>query len=339
MESWVVAADDRTGALEIAAEMAVVVGAPASVVVGAPLGAACVVDLGSRALPAGAAAAAAAQVDAVRAGWTAHKIDSTLRGNWAVELAARQRVLLRPVVVLPAWPAMGRTCRDGVVHVQGTPVAAVGEGLPRARRVTLRELGAGLEGTAMVWLDLETDADLVAAAEVVAPLHVLVAGPAGALGAVARARFGPGRVAGGDPLPAGPPLAGPVAPGLVPEGPVLVVCGSATEASALQLAALAAACPDIEIAAAPPASGPLDPSAAERLAARVRSRLHEFATVVVVGGDTAAAVLGNGPRLVGGYAAPGMPVSRAADGSGPVVVTKAGGFGPPDALVALLRRA
>jgi uncharacterized protein YgbK (DUF1537 family) len=59
-------------------------------------------------------------------------------------------------------------------------------------------------------------------------------------------------------------------------------------------------------------------------------------TLVVVGGDTAAAVLGDAPMVVGGTLAPGVPWSRRADGRGPLVVTKAGGFGQPAALVDLL---
>ena len=50
-------------------------------------------------------------------------------------------------------------------------------------------------------------------------------------------------------------------------------------------------------------------------------------TLVVIGGDTAAALLGDAPRMVGGFVAPGMPWSRDDDGGGPLVVTKAGGFG------------
>ncbi|HEY1227319.1 MAG TPA: four-carbon acid sugar kinase family protein [Ramlibacter sp.] len=50
------------------------------------------------------------------------KIDSTLRGNWAEEVAA-----LRPVagmaIVAPAYPALGRTVRGGNVYVGGRTLA------------------------------------------------------------------------------------------------------------------------------------------------------------------------------------------------------------------------
>ncbi len=58
-----------------------------------------------------------------------HKIDSTLRGNWASELKhARQAVgemLGQPplAVVAPAFPAHGRTVTGGQVHVRGVPLA------------------------------------------------------------------------------------------------------------------------------------------------------------------------------------------------------------------------
>jgi len=46
------------------------------------------------------------------------KIDSTLRGNWAAEVAALQRVA-GTAIVAPAHPDTGRTVRDGHVHVHG----------------------------------------------------------------------------------------------------------------------------------------------------------------------------------------------------------------------------
>ena len=50
------------------------------------------------------------------------KIDSTLRGGWVAEVAALQP-LLGMALVAPAFPAMGRTLRDGVLLVDGTPLA------------------------------------------------------------------------------------------------------------------------------------------------------------------------------------------------------------------------
>ncbi|MGN6667414.1 MAG: four-carbon acid sugar kinase family protein [Trinickia sp.] len=49
------------------------------------------------------------------------KIDSTLRGNWAAEVAALTR-FAGPAIVAPAFPATGRTVRDGRVMVRGVPL-------------------------------------------------------------------------------------------------------------------------------------------------------------------------------------------------------------------------
>jgi uncharacterized protein YgbK (DUF1537 family) len=49
------------------------------------------------------------------------KIDSTLRGNWVAEVAALQP-LAGLAIVAPAFPATGRTVRDGRVYVRGVPL-------------------------------------------------------------------------------------------------------------------------------------------------------------------------------------------------------------------------
>ncbi|SAL44591.1 HPr kinase [Caballeronia arvi] len=49
------------------------------------------------------------------------KIDSTLRGNWTAEVAALTK-LAGPAIVTPAFPATGRTVRDGRVIVRGVPL-------------------------------------------------------------------------------------------------------------------------------------------------------------------------------------------------------------------------
>ena len=70
--------------------------------------------------------------------------------------------------------------------------------------------------------------------------------------------------------------------------------------------------------------------------ARARLDVGDVRTLVIIGGETAAVLLGDEPRLVAGYAAPGMPWSLDQAGGGPIVITKAGSFGGPDALVHLL---
>jgi uncharacterized protein YgbK (DUF1537 family) len=309
---WLVAADDRTGAMEVAAELATA-DLPVIVTVAAAPASNGVVDLGTRLLSPDRAAAAVRALP--RASWEAHKIDSTLRGNWADEIRARGRRTL----IVPGWPAMGRTCEGGVVHVHGAPVAAIRDRLPEAVLLGgVDALAAWLaSGDGVAAVDVADTAALRLVASVAAAADVLVAGPAGAIGAVFRARSDQPRLA--EP----PPLA----------APITVVCGSATAVSREQVRRLRIARPDVRIEQPPPVDGELTPEVVRQLVAGLD--VHSVGTLVVVGGDTTAALLGDRPRLVGGYAAPGMPWSVDEHGVGAVVVTKAGGFGGPDALVDL----
>lgn len=324
VRDWLVAADDRTGAFEVAGLLARVVGPVRVTVGGAPVGSG-VVDLRSRALCAADAAALAAAVERSPSGWSAHKIDSTLRGNWAGELLARQAVSGRRVVVLPGWPELGRTCVDGIVRVHGESIGRPADQLPGADGLadvaTLRSWLAGDGAFAICDVpDTDTMQELV---EVLAGAEVLVAGPGGPIGAAFAARH---RAMAS---PSSSPALGAA---------IAVVCGSANPLSHEQLRRLSIARPDIAIIAVPPAAGELRHDVAKALADRAASRIADDCpdTLVIVGGDTVAALLGDTPRLIGGFVAPGMPWSRDETGGGPLVITKAGGFGGPDALVDLL---
>ena len=320
---WLIAADDRTGAYEVAALLA---GPDAvTVSVGAPVPGGGVVDLGTRAMAAHEAATWAAGLPAH--GWVGHKIDSTLRGNWAAEVRARRLATGRRLIVLPGWPDMGRTCVAGVVRAFDEKVGEVKEHLPEALLVphaaALRHWWSGTR--AVVACDLPDTEAMHVIAAVVAEFpadEVIVAGAAGPLAAVWWARAG------------GRPTA-PAVPRITL--PALVVCGSANPVSHRQLGQLRMSHPAVEVLAVEPASGDLDDAPARALAAEARQRLAEgdVATLVLVGGDTAAAVLGDAPRRVGGMIAPGMPWSRDEHGEGPLVITKAGGFGGVDALARL----
>src|ERR671915_1837771 len=84
-----------------------------------------VFDTDSRAMPAGFAAKRV--LEAARAASKARivykKLDSTLRGNVAAELAAALGGARRErVVVAPAFPAAGRTTVGGIQRVRGAPV-------------------------------------------------------------------------------------------------------------------------------------------------------------------------------------------------------------------------
>ena len=132
-----------------------------------------------------------------------HKIDSTLRGNWAVELAALVE-LRRRVVLIPSHPLAGRICdgRGRVCH--GVPVAdselgndprlpvrssrpsdsLPGDGAGRARGVGGMAGGNRVAGVAIVDATTLADIDRLVAIALVAP-DVVVSGPASVVGAVA----------------------------------------------------------------------------------------------------------------------------------------------------------
>jgi len=131
---WLILADDLTGAADCAAAFAkrgieTVVSWGVSTADATVLA----IDVDSRALSAGEAAArqVAAQSRHWRGGMRLYKkIDSTLRGQPAAELAAQLAAPAigahRPplAVVAPAFPAAGRHTREGCVVVDDRPLEA-----------------------------------------------------------------------------------------------------------------------------------------------------------------------------------------------------------------------
>jgi uncharacterized protein YgbK (DUF1537 family) len=220
---------------------------------------------------------------------------------------------------------MGRVCVHGVVQADGRVVGAVRDHLPEA--TVLRDptsVGAWLQGgRGIAVADAQTTERMVEVVEAASGVDdVVVAGPAGPVGAAFRARFGAMAAA---PVPR-------------PDGAVLVVNGSASQAAHEQLRRLRATRPDVEVVSVPEGGLDLRPEVAQAVVARAAQSAASAAVVVLIGGDTAAAFLGDEPRRVGGFAAPGMPWSLDARDGGPLVITKAGAFGGPDALSDVLRR-
>ena len=74
-------------------------------------------------------------------------------------------------------------------------------------------------------------------------------------------------------------------------------------------------------------------SATARALASLSNSVAPVGTLVVIGGDTAAAILGNEPVKVLGNLEVAIPVS---DRNGQLLVTKGGGIGKPDTLLDLL---
>jgi D-threonate/D-erythronate kinase len=198
-------------------------------------------DTDSRATPAGFAAKRV--LDAAQVARGAHivykKLDSTLRGNVAAELAAALGGARRDrVIVAPAFPAAGRTTVGGIQRVHGVPVdetemandpdTPVSEAhVPSLLADAFSSVGVlgvedladhevvrrALEDYECIFADSERDADLEALVRAVPdPARVLWAGSAGL--ALALGSVYPG------------PCAGTVGVQRTPARPVLVVVGS-----------------------------------------------------------------------------------------------------------------
>jgi 4-hydroxythreonine-4-phosphate dehydrogenase len=299
------------------------------------------------------------------------KVDSTLRGHVAVEVSAALDGWHAGslAVVAPAFPAMGRTTRDGRQHVHGAPLAGpsvyevLAAGGSPVGRATLDDVRGGRlerllqsrssKGGAVV-CDALTDLDLqaIAAAGVALGERVVWVGSGG----LARNMFG-GRAA---------TLVQPGA-AMPATGPVLIVCGSRTELSASQAARVAAdgarnvrvtvaaltdgavreATDEVErrlragddvvvtIDAEESPAGETDPALAERLGLMLAPCRRLTGGLIATGGDTASAVLRHwgirALRLIA-EAEAGVPIGRAEGGPPLLAALKAGGFGNADTL-------
>jgi len=374
-----VAADDRTGAFECAAALADHGAGPVVVTTWAARAGlvprdssandeltADVIDLGSRhAVPAQAAARSAALPTASR---NAHKIDSTLRGNWAEELAVRSAS--GPVLLIPALPMFGRTCVDGVVLEHGRPVHEGSAGSDVRRRVDTSRPVDALRAAGLTDVDLLGDHAAVVA-WLADPAGVRVANAAddrqivglvSEWGSAARAR--PDVVLAGTSAVIG--AAAEVLGGRRPKDalpaivhPVLVVCGSVHPAARAQLAvaersgvAVAHLADDLAIRALRASrvlvlaseipvgdvAAPMAVAAAATLARGVTTVCEQvdLGALIILGGDTAAAVLGDSSVEVYGSVDIGTAWARVA-GFGQPVITRSGGFGSDHALIDLIR--
>jgi D-threonate/D-erythronate kinase len=225
-----------------------------------------VLDTDSRAMPGGFAARRV--LEAVRSVRHARivykKLDSTLRGAVAAELAAALGASGRGrAVVAPAFPAAGRTTVDGVQLVRGVPVqetearddprTPVREGhvptllaaaFSSVVSLSVEDLAdpatvrRALEGAECVVVDAARDEDLEALVRAVPdPSGVLWAGSAGL--AVALGGVYPGPGAGEPPSPPSP---------RAPVGKVLVVVGSLSGVARRQLRSLEEhGCPTVPV--------------------------------------------------------------------------------------------
>lgn len=388
-----VLADDLTGACDAGVQFAragyrteVGFGPPPHL----PEHGALVIDTDSRVRsPAEAAGRVLTAAQSVRSARLVYKkLDSTLRGHVAAELAAalagsgRERG-----VYAPAFPQYGRTTRGGVqlvdtVPVHGTAFAHDPRNPMRESHIPTLLKQGGLSGVAVLstddlrdpgrawstiarhtWtvVDIDTEADLRALIRTVPdPGTVLWGGSTG----LARAL--------GEALPAArPSTPNPASPARR----VLTVVGSVNMVSRAQLAQLLAAgvvsvsldaalgegdgvARAVSLAGQALKDGSSvalsstlpDEREREEAAARVAaglaavvqalSRSPGFDALVLTGGDTAvhvARALGATGLTLEREVEPGIPLGRLTGPLAVPAVTKAGGFGSPDALVHALR--
>ncbi|MEO8267731.1 MAG: four-carbon acid sugar kinase family protein [Ilumatobacteraceae bacterium] len=341
--SMLVTADDSTGATEAGAACADVglhvyvipIGAvPAKV----PHDSCVVIDLRSRHETADEARRriTATTTDVHRV----HKIDSTLRGNWAAEASALVDSGRR-VVMIPSHPLVGRVCAGGVVYVNGVPLAESEIGndprLP-VRSSRPSETLAGDEiadadalaawlattnaGVAIVDAATLADIDRLVAMALRLP-DVILVGPASVVAAVAVIRS-PGGAATELPMPHLPT-------------PIVAVCASLHPVSRAQIAKLVDAGIDVVTSSQvrTTESAAIVAEVAERgrrLVAAKRAR-----SVILVGGDTAEAFIGDSVVRVFGSIGVGVSLGQAGiDGATLRLACKPGGFGAPNTLVDLV---
>lgn len=222
------------------------------------------------------------------------KIDSTLRGNVQAEVhAAMQAFRCTSAIVTPAFPDMGRTVQNGHLLIHGVVQKAAGPNVLDAQ--------------------FNQDLDRIVETGLARPGRVLWAGSAGLAAALARRLFGAAH------LMAPPQIA----------GPTIFCIGSDHPATQTQQSELARQCPESRI---------LTIRRFQTTAGEIRAALVGAAALFITGGDTASMVL----RATGAQSIAirhevtiGVPWGLLKGGmlDGCPIVTKSGGFGPPDTLI------
>jgi len=237
------------------------------------------------------------------------KIDSILRGRPGLEIAVAMEAFdCEIAVVTPAFPAVGRIVRGGVLHVEGadarTSVAA-----------RLRE--DGFASPAIMPDDVATESDLrrLAADAFRVDKRILWAGSGGLASALASVLCGPIR-------PAIPPRAG---------RPMVFCIGSTCEATLVQQRRLAEARPSQRICR-------FEYGVATQQQVETQLAGTPPPALFCCGGDTASLVCAAiGARAIDlrGEVVTGVPWGTISGGimDGVPIATKSGGFGGPDTLI------
>lgn len=308
--SLFVTADDRTGSLEIGGIVAAD-GNPVPVGPHADDRRCCVVDLASRHIESEQAFLKVLQAHQRQASYRSHKMDAGLRGNWPHEIHALVELGYR-VAVVPSFPDAGRRCKDGVVYIQDVPVLDSPFGSDpltapcSSRPMEVLEEAKCVFNEVVVW-DANDNVELHRATRRSLDEDRVLVGPSGAVGSYAAHLLG-------EPKPALIRLS----------RPMLIVCGSLNATSRDQLDKLdceslsvdepVPSFDDVQIVTTPVPNGEITNAMAEAMAQRVAKVIHdiqdEVATIVIIGGDTVAACIGDRTLQVIGTVEAGIPVSH-----------------------------
>jgi D-threonate/D-erythronate kinase len=322
MAPLLIIADDLTGALEAGAKFAA--RGIAALVATHPLrGSDCpvlVTDTESRHLSEEQAHRAVAAVACSDFAIIYKKTDSALRGNIRAELRALSQACPdHPITYIPAYPALGRTVKNGCLFVDGVPVhqtSFAADPLNPVWDSSIRVvLGGDFRGSIC---EAETNLEIAraVAAALAASSRCILAGPASVAAELARQLV----------MPRGIPAPWPRVRTCV------IVNGSLHEASARQIrfaernGCASSACETPWRIVHPPLPAGF--------------RFETIDAVMVFGGDTALSVvrlLGDPPLKPIGEIVDGVPVSRVGE-QDLVLISKAGSFGGEELICEVKRK-
>lgn len=319
-----ITADDRTGSLEIGGLIAT---QTTSVPVG-PLADStrcCVVDLASRHVSPEEAIRRTLDAHQRVARHRCHKMDAGLRGNWPHEIRALIELGFQ-IAVVPSFPDAGRICKDGVVYIQGlavldSPFGADPLTAPcSSKPIEVLEEADCVFDAIEVWDASDNDELREAVRRCQDEGRVLV-GPSGAVSAYAERVIEPGERRRFD-----------------FQRPLLIGCGSLNATSRNQLDQLdieqhilGSSLPDLDdvlLLVTPYVEGAVATqravAVADQMAETIKSLASKANTLLIIGGDTLAAVVGDQTVDALGTVEAGIPVSEF---DGHLLISKGGGIG------------
>jgi uncharacterized protein YgbK (DUF1537 family) len=261
------------------------------------------------------------------------KTDSTLRGNIGAELRALAELYPQwSIGYAPAYPALGRTVRSGVLYVHDREVTQTEFASDELNPIACSSIAAMLDAQLPCKVfDGETDAHLAEAARAILSddRMRIAAGPAGLAEMIATAIDLPRRAPGMQPRVRG----------------CIVMNGSRHEGSAKQVRKVAALGWRALSMVHEPRLNPREIASAHARYLVEQTAFHVPDAIVVIGGDTAFAVVREllFPTLQPiAEVVPGVPVTRIAAADlqraipgrerDLILITKAGGFGEDDVL-------